>query len=108
MDMAAALRLEHRLTKIEAAIVANTDQTERLAGQVEKQNGRVGKLEDKVDVEVDRLEADAEKKAYEQDKRMTQQERFQLQVLTLVGALGFVSPLVFGFVFFFLNKQFGG
>lgn len=40
-----AVRLEHRLTKIEEAIVANTEETQRLSAHVEKQNGRVGKLE---------------------------------------------------------------
>ena len=40
-----AIRLEHRLTKIEQAIIANTDATEKLSAGVEKQNGRIGKLE---------------------------------------------------------------
>jgi hypothetical protein len=40
-----AVRLEHRLTKMEEAVVANTDETRKLSLNVEKQNGRIGELE---------------------------------------------------------------
>ena len=40
-----AVRLENRLTMMEAAIVSNTDATVRLTEHVKEQNGRVGKLE---------------------------------------------------------------
>ncbi len=43
--MREAIRMEHRLTKIEQAIVANTDVTEKLTAHVEKQNGRIDRLE---------------------------------------------------------------
>lgn len=85
VSVAEAIRLEHRLTKIEEAIVANTVATEQVALHVAAQNGRITKNEG----------------------RLTNQELFQARVLTLIGALGFVSPLVFGLVFFGLEKWVG-
>ena len=38
-------RLEHRLTKVEEAIVANTSALDRLCAHVAAQNGRIGQLE---------------------------------------------------------------
>jgi hypothetical protein len=38
-------RLEHRLTKVEEAIVGNTAALDRLSKHVATQNGRLGKLE---------------------------------------------------------------
>jgi hypothetical protein len=39
------VRLEHRLTKVEEAIVSNTAALDRVALHVAAQNGRLGKLE---------------------------------------------------------------
>lgn len=40
-----AVRLEHRLTKIEQAIVSSTEAIEVMGAHVSKQNGRVSGLE---------------------------------------------------------------
>lgn len=73
--VAAAVSLEHRLTKMEQALVANTNATQDMAGRVREQNGRIGKL-----------------------------ERFQAQLLVLGIAASFFSPLIFGSVFFVLTE----
>ena len=70
-----AVRLEHRLTEMELALKANTKATEDMAGRVRDQNGRIGKL-----------------------------EKFQVQLLTLGIAASFLSPLIFGSVFFALTQ----
>lgn len=80
---AEAVRLEHRLTKLESAVVANTSATElvaletkRLATHVEAQNGRVDKL-----------------------------EKFQAQQMAIIAAFGVVSPGVFGVIFWTLERM---
>ena len=80
-----AIRLEHRLTKIEEAIVANTIATEAVHARVIEQNGRVGRLESRVAVH----------------------DVFRAQILVLIAAFGFLSPAIFGFVFFIVDKVYG-
>ena len=60
------LRIEHRLTKVEEAIVANTAAVNTLSGHVEVQNGRVGKLED-----------------------------FRVQIFAVIALFAFSAPFVF-------------
>jgi len=80
-----AVRLEHRLTKMEEAVVANTLatnnvalQAQTMARQVGIQNGRIGKL-----------------------------EKFQAQILVLGAVATFISPMVFGVIFFALSRIYG-
>ena len=61
-----AIRLEHRLTKVEEAIVANTLAVDNLARKVGEQNGRVSRL-----------------------------EQWRSQILAVVGIGVFLAPFVF-------------
>jgi len=80
-DADEAVRLEHRLTKLEEAVVANTlatsnvvIQSQAIVTQVKVQNGRIGKL-----------------------------EKFQAQLLVLAAAATFISPTIF----FLLTRRYG-
>lgn len=83
MEEGTAIRLEHRLTKMEEALVANTLATDKLSARVADQNARVSQLEMFV-------------------------TQFRAQAVVLGVAASIIAPLVFGTVFFILNRIYGG
>ena len=76
-EVGQAVRLEHRLTEIESALRTSNEIIKGLLDRETDRNGRITKL-----------------------------ERFQTQLLTLGITASFMSPLIFGLVFFGLERVF--